>query len=48
MCFENNNLLFTLVVRCARIDKQLSTKEEVTTRLKIKWGTIFKKFLPVN
>lgn len=43
MCFENNNNLFSVVISCARVEKQLSTKEVVATRLKIKMGEIINR-----
>lgn len=44
MCYENNNKVFTVVIRCAFVDGHLSIKEEVITRFEIKMEDNFNDF----
>lgn len=40
MSYENNNKVFTVVIRCAFVDGHLGIKEEVITRFEMKWRLI--------
>jgi hypothetical protein len=44
MCYENNNKVFTVVIRCVFVDGHLSIKEEVITRFEIKMEDNFIDF----